>query len=75
MWGRDSTRNMSTDVSGLPGSFSAGRFIGATDEIDPESTENVRWIAKLGSQSYGNATVAEGKAALTADAKELAVLT
>jgi outer membrane protein assembly factor BamB len=61
MWGRDPSRNMATDVRGLPASFVAGRFIGATDEIDFATTKNVKWIAKLGSQSYGNPSVAEGK--------------
>jgi len=60
VWGHDGTRNMATDVTGLPDDFEAGEFIGATDEIDPETTRNVKWIAKLGSQSYGNPTVANG---------------
>lgn len=61
MWGRDSTRNMVSDATGLPSAFVAGEFVGNTDRIDPESTTNVRWIAKLGSQCYGNATVSGGK--------------
>lgn len=60
-WGRDMTRNMTCDVTGLPGSFVAGEFIGATDEIDMATTKNVKWIAKLGSQAYGNPTVANGR--------------
>ncbi len=61
MWGFDASRNMhSPDVMGLPSSFSAGEFVGATDEIDLESTQNVKWIAKLGSQSYGNPTISNG---------------
>lgn len=61
MWGRDLTRNMTSTVTGLPDDFEAGEFIGATDEIDFASTRNVKWIAKLGSQSYGNPTVAGGR--------------
>jgi outer membrane protein assembly factor BamB len=60
MWGRDETRNMSSPTTGLPGTFVAGEFIGATDEIDFATTKNVKWIAKLGSQSYGNPTVSGG---------------
>ena len=30
------------------------------DEIDPATTKNIKWIAKLGSQSYGNVTVGSG---------------
>jgi outer membrane protein assembly factor BamB len=61
MWGRDETRNMSSPVTGLCSDFSPGKFVGTSDEIDPATTRNVRWIAKLGSQSYGNPTVAGGR--------------
>ena len=60
-WGRDYTRNMVADVTGLPGKFVTGRFIGDTEDIDLTTTEHVKWIAKLGSQSYGNPTVSDGK--------------
>jgi outer membrane protein assembly factor BamB len=58
MWGRDETRNMATTVTGLPSDFAPGEFIGTSDEIDPATARNVKWIVKLGSQSYGNVTVA-----------------
>ena len=61
MWGRDETRNMVCDERDLPSDFAAGDFIGATDEIDMATTRKVKWIAKLGSQSYGNPTVANGR--------------
>ncbi|MAB78266.1 MAG: pyrrolo-quinoline quinone [Planctomycetes bacterium] len=61
VWGRDETRNMAVDMKGLPEDFDAGDFIGASDEIDPTTTRNIKWIAKLGSQSYGNPTVSGGK--------------
>jgi len=60
-WGHDMTRNMTCAETGLPDGFVAGKFIGATDEIDMATTKNVRWIAKLGSQSYGNPIVAGGR--------------
>jgi outer membrane protein assembly factor BamB len=60
-WGRTAERNFSCVEEGLPDAFVAGRFVGATDEIDSTTTSNVRWIAKLGSQSYGNPTVADGR--------------
>jgi outer membrane protein assembly factor BamB len=61
-WGRDATRNMSApDAKGLPGSFDAGKFVGASDQIDFATTKNVLWIGKLGSQAYGNPTVAGGR--------------
>lgn len=61
MWGHDETRNMRSAVTGLPSDFSPGKFVGTTDEIDPATSRNVKWSAKLGSQSYGNPTVAGGR--------------
>jgi outer membrane protein assembly factor BamB len=61
MWGKDMTRNMACNETGLPDSFVAGKFVGASDEIDFATTKNIKWIAKLGSQSYGNPTVANGR--------------
>ncbi len=60
-WGRGQSRNMVSPDKGLPTEFAAGDFKGNTEEIDPSTTKNVRWIAKLGSQSYGNTTVANGR--------------
>ena len=60
-WGRNHTRNMVSPATGLPATFDPGKFISGTDKIDIESTTNVKWIAKLGSQSYGNPTVADGR--------------
>lgn len=62
MWGRTPERNMvAPHEKGLPVDFHPGDFVGASDEIDPSTSRNVRWIAKLGSQSYGNVTVANGR--------------
>lgn len=61
MWGRDYTRNMVANVKGLPLKISAGQYIGDTEDIDLATTKNVRWVAKLGSQTYGNPTVANGR--------------
>ncbi|MCZ6836455.1 MAG: PQQ-binding-like beta-propeller repeat protein [Planctomycetota bacterium] len=62
MWGHSTSRNMYNPNSGsLTIDFYPGDFIGASDEIDPETSTNVKWIAKLGSQSYGNATIADGR--------------
>jgi outer membrane protein assembly factor BamB len=61
MWGRDATRNMASPATGLLTDFSPGQFKGTSDEIDPATTKNVKWIAKLGSQSYGNPTIAGGR--------------
>ncbi len=61
MWGRDETRNMASSEKGIASDFDAGKFVGSSDEIDPASVRNVKWIAKLGSQSYGNPTIAGGR--------------
>ncbi len=60
-WGGDMTRNMVSSEKGLPVEFDAGRYKGSSEEIDMATTKNVRWVAKLGSQSYGNPTVAGGR--------------
>ena len=60
-WGRTQQRNMVAVGDGYPTDWDVGEFIGATDRIDRDTTRNVRWIAKLGSQSYGNPTVAQGR--------------
>ena len=61
MWGGNPARTGSSTETGLPGDFAAGEFVGASDRIDLSTTRNVKWIAKLGSQSYGNPTVAGGR--------------
>jgi outer membrane protein assembly factor BamB len=62
IWGRDLTRNMVAPEQGtIPADFNPGEEIGRTGKIDPESTKHVKWIAKLGSQAFGNPVVADGK--------------
>lgn len=48
-FGQAWTRNMVSEERGLPGSF------------NPETGQNVKWVAELGTQSYSTATVAGGK--------------
>ena len=66
MWGGTPARNMYSPAKGLPDHFAKGgsgdlKFKSGTDEIDPNSAENLKWVAKLGGQSYGNVTVAGGR--------------
>jgi len=49
MWGGSMNRNMVADAVGLP------------TEWDERSGENVKWVADLGSNTYGNPVVAGGK--------------
>ena len=48
MWGGTADRNMVSDMKGLPATW------------DVKTKENIRWVADLGSQSYGNPVVAGG---------------
>src|SRR5688572_17890415 len=60
-WGGHPHRNMYSSEKGLPDRFDAGKLKKGTEEVDLSTTKNVRWAAKLGSQSYGNATISDGK--------------
>jgi len=60
-WGGDETRAMHSGEVGLPGDFYPGDYVGASAELDPKTARNVKWIARLGSQTYGNPTVAGGR--------------
>jgi outer membrane protein assembly factor BamB len=60
-WGGRNSRNMYSPQHGLPDSFGKIDFKPGTDEISTNAVKNLKWIAKLGSQSYGNVTVAGGK--------------
>lgn len=61
MWGGTSSRNMVSDGSGFPTTWDVGRYKGNTEEIDMATTKNVKWVAKLGSQTYGNPAISGGK--------------
>ena len=52
---------MYSPAKGLPAKFEPGKPKSGSEEIDLATTKNVKWVAKLGSQSYGNATVANGR--------------
>lgn len=60
-WGGDDGRNMVSGETGLPDSFEPGRKSPDGSGIDPATTENVKWTARLGSAAYGNPTVSGGR--------------
>ena len=60
-WGGRSSRNMYASAKGLPDSLGKVEFKPGTEEVDAKGIKNLRWAVKLGSQSYGNVTVANGK--------------
>jgi len=61
MWGRDPSRNMVSPEKGLPLSADIGKPRDGSDDIDPATVKNIKWVAKLGSDSWGNVTVAGGR--------------
>ncbi len=60
-WGNDLSRNMISNETGLPDSFDPGKYKPNTEDVDMATTKGVKWVVKLGSQAYGNPTVAGGK--------------
>ena len=60
-WGGDATRNMVSRERKLVTTFGPGKRAATGEEIDKTSTRNVKWVAKLGSQSYGNPAVTGGR--------------
>ena len=65
--GKDPGRNMYSPEKGLPDHFAKAavnakiEFKPGGEEVDAKSAKNLKWVAKIGSQSYGNVTVAGGK--------------
>ncbi|MBI5773078.1 MAG: PQQ-binding-like beta-propeller repeat protein [Verrucomicrobia bacterium] len=59
MWGGNNARNMYSPAKGLPDRFEPGKLKG--DQVDMATTKNVKWAAKLGSQSYGNVVISQGR--------------
>jgi outer membrane protein assembly factor BamB len=57
IWGGSASRNMVGAERGLPQEF-------AFDENNPAANKNVKWTATIGTQSYGNPTVARGRVLL-----------
>jgi outer membrane protein assembly factor BamB len=61
LWGNGPGRNMVSDEKNLPDTFDPGKYKQNTEDVDMATTKNIKWAAKLGSQAYGNPTVAGGK--------------
>jgi len=59
-WGKDSFRNMVSHETGIIFEFLPGEF-NEDESVDLSTTQNIKWVAKLGSQAYGNVTIGEGK--------------
>lgn len=61
LWGVDATRNMVSVEKKAPVAFDPGRLVQGTEEVDLSTAKGLKWVAKLGSQTYGNPTVAGGR--------------
>ena len=62
IWGRDASRNMVAPNAGpIPHDFHPGKEIGRSGKIDPTTLKNIKWVAKLGSQAFGNPVVSQGR--------------
>jgi outer membrane protein assembly factor BamB len=62
-WGGNSTRNNVPEVESeqVPTDWAPGEFDRETGAWDKSSAKNIKWVAPLGSQTYGNTVVAEGR--------------
>jgi len=58
-WGGSPSRNNTPDAKNIPVEWEIGEFEG--NEWKREKAKNIKWVAQLGSQSYGNPVVANGK--------------
>jgi outer membrane protein assembly factor BamB len=61
MWGGTPSRNMVAEAKNLPHEIVPGKINPENESVDLTDAKNVLWVAKLGSQSYGNPVVSNGK--------------
>ena len=60
-WGGTRLKNNVPNVTGLPDTWDTGKFDRKTGEWDKSKAENIKWVANLGSQTYGNPVIADGR--------------
>lgn len=61
MWGGSTARNNTPSGKNIPTEWEAGEFDPKTGEWQKDKSQNIKWVSRLGSQSYGNPIVANGK--------------
>ncbi len=59
-WGGTSYRNNTPIGKNIPASWNVGTFNRKTGEWSSEGAENIKWVSRVGSQTYGNPVVADG---------------
>jgi outer membrane protein assembly factor BamB len=60
-WGGSPQRNNTPVGHNIPTEWEIGEFDYRTGEWDSSTAKNIKWVARLGSQTYGNPVVAGGK--------------
>ena len=60
-WGGTSYRNNVPVGVDIPTSWAVGSFDRRSGEWNSEEAENIKWVARVGSQTYGNPVVAGGR--------------
>ena len=60
-WGGSPARNNVSPATGLPAAWDVGRFDRRTGKWLGQSAKNIKWVARLGSESYGSPVIAGGK--------------
>ena len=60
-WGGRDERNFVSDEKGIPESFAPAVRENKEKDIAASPARNVKWVARLGSQTYGNPSVSGGK--------------
>jgi len=59
-WGGSWMRNNAPDGENIPAEWEVGQFDSKTGAWKKETSKNIKWVARLGSQSYGNSVAANG---------------
>ena len=60
-WGGSPHRNNVTEAARMPIEWEPGKFDYETGKWESDTSKNIAWVATLGSQSYGNPVVSNGK--------------
>jgi hypothetical protein len=60
-WGGTRLRNNTPTATNMPTEWNPGKFDRKTGAWDKSKSKNVKWVAQLGSQTYGNPVIADGQ--------------
>ncbi len=60
-WGGSPARNNVSDAKGIPAKWNVGKFEHRTERWIGDEAENILWVARLGSTTYGTPVISAGK--------------